>query len=61
MLGVEGEGKMALLVFQEEDGVVNTCIALYIVLDRRISIARTASVTAIILIDKIFLSNQYQH
>lgn len=52
---------MALLVFQEEDGVVNTCIALYIVLDRRISIARTASVTAIILIDKIFLSNQYQH
>lgn len=52
---------MALLAFQEKEGVVNACIAFYIVLDRRISIARTNSVTAIILIDKIFLSDQYQH
>lgn len=45
---------MALLVFKEEDGIVVVCIALYIVLDRRISIARTDSGAALNLDDKRF-------
>jgi hypothetical protein len=47
---------MALLVFKEEGGIVILCIAVYIVLDRRISIARTNSVAATTLNDKISLS-----